>query len=110
MEQREPDPRQLFTLRLMVKALPRAAGWQSGRAMFPSRLRAFLSPNRLAALASFLPVAAAWPAEKSPLSESFIAPTRVVWKSPIGGRARGQSSQSQIGTGGAEGTDAAVHP
>ncbi|HZJ13686.1 MAG TPA: alpha-L-rhamnosidase C-terminal domain-containing protein [Chthoniobacteraceae bacterium] len=52
--------------------------------MFPSCLRVFLSPNRFAALVSFVPVTVAGAAEKSPLSESFIAPTRVVWKSPAG--------------------------
>ena len=75
------DPRQLFTPRLPVKALPRAAGLAVWDAMFPSRLPAFLSPNQCVVLVSLLPITAAWPAEKSPLSESFIAPTRVVWKS-----------------------------
>jgi hypothetical protein len=47
--------------------------------MFPSRLVYWVATS----LCLFL-VAAASAAEKSPLSESFIAPTRVLWKSATG--------------------------
>ena len=52
--------------------------------MFPSCLRDLLSPSCVAILLSFLFHAEGIAVEKSPLSESFIAPTRVVWKSATG--------------------------